>query len=155
MLWALMLHNLTSRWRSSASLLAVQGVSNNQLIRAVECKWITTHKKMLGEYVYFVCLKGNKKYHPTYRIFKSPDVCVDLKNPTLACLCFALCRLIEYFVCQMRFSEFWFIFMDHRVWIRSPPPSFLLSPSYSSVHQHPEEESLVKTILSSFNFFSF
>lgn len=121
----------------------------------VECKWITTHKKMLGEYVYFVCLKGNKKYHPTYRIFKSPDVCVDLKNPTLACLCFALRRLIEYFVCQMRFSEFWFIFMDHRVWIRFPPPSFLLSPSYSSVHQHPEEESLVKTILSSFNFFSF
>lgn len=41
-----------------------------------------------------------------YRIFKSPDVCVDLKNPTLACLCFALRRLIEYFVCQMRFSEF-------------------------------------------------
>uniref|UniRef100_A0AAX7UL68 U6 snRNA-associated Sm-like protein LSm6 n=1 Tax=Astatotilapia calliptera TaxID=8154 RepID=A0AAX7UL68_ASTCA len=26
---------------------------------------------------------------------------------------------------------------------------------HSSVHQHPEEESLVKTILSSFNFFSF
>lgn len=118
----------------------------------VECKWITTHKNVRG-----ICLKGNKN-HPTYWNigFLSHQMSVSiLKNPTLACLCFALRRLIEYFVCQMKFSEFWFIFMDHRVWIRSPPPSFLLSPSYSSVHQHPEEESLVKTILSSFNFFSF